>query len=239
MGEAERSWWLDADRRWRRGIPPAGWHQGDDGRWHAPDRTTEQLSVLGAPWVDRPAPPPRPAAAQLGRHLPRTGAGGAGGADHSAVLPLWMKVAVPALATIAVLAVVGVLVTAARGGDTDLPGAAPVSPELASPVPTEPSAPGAVSHPTPESAPDEEPATPPGTPTPTDGPGTAPTSTTTTSPVRQGPDPAPGAAVPSTVPVDPLAACSTGQRNLIERSNHPWSWYAARFDTDGDGVLCT
>jgi hypothetical protein len=38
---------------------------------------------------------------------------------------------------------------------------------------------------------------------------------------------------------DPLAACSTGQRNAIERGNHPPSWYLEHYDPDGDGVLCT
>jgi hypothetical protein len=84
-----------------------------------------------------------------------------------------------------------------------------------------------------------EPATSTGTPTPADDSSRVPPGATTTSSAPQDPAPEPDPAGPPTVPADPLAACSTGQRSMIERGNHPWDWYVARFDADGDGVLCT
>src|ERR671922_1613056 len=36
MGDSGSGWWFGADRRWRRGEPPAGWRRGDDGSWHPP-----------------------------------------------------------------------------------------------------------------------------------------------------------------------------------------------------------
>lgn len=37
---------------------------------------------------------------------------------------------------------------------------------------------------------------------------------------------------------DPLALCSQAQRMIIQRGNHPWSWYVDRFDRDRDGIFC-
>jgi hypothetical protein len=36
MDEVDVNWWMDAERRWHRGGPPAGWWQAKDRRWHPP-----------------------------------------------------------------------------------------------------------------------------------------------------------------------------------------------------------
>jgi hypothetical protein len=224
----------DEEHPWRR---PAG-----DDRRHpsatAADRTTAQQPVLGlAPWTDPPDPPDQPAAALPptrsmdalpARHLPRGRAPGAAGpgrkshtADRLLAVPVGLRIAMVALAAVIVLATAGVFVTAA-GHDED-PGA---------PSPDELGAPGDADAPGVASAPTTSPV--PST--------TSSTSTVPPSPTSTG---APATTEPSSVPTstvpagDPLAACSTGQRNAIERGNHPWSWYVERFDEDGDGILCT
>jgi hypothetical protein len=79
-------------------------------------------------------------------------------------------------------------------------------------------------------------------PTRSAGGSTTTVATNATSPT-QPPDsgtPEPGASTTTPpAPIDPLEACSTGQRAVIGRGNHPWDWYVARFDPDRDGIFCT
>lgn len=236
MSGTGTSWWLDGDKRWRRGTPPAGWTQGPDGRWHPPSdaqhQTTEELVVIGASWCEPAAagPPTPPLRSSEARHL-TSGRSRSGRPS----LPLWMNLAIPVLAAvIVVVAVAGVLTVAGDARDTPDPAdevAGPATRPNAAP-PTTASAPGstaptdAVADPAGEATSGSSSPTGPATTTPPAMPTTTPTTTSTT-----------GAASPG--PSDPLAACSTGQRNVIERGNHPWEWYVARFDEDGDGILCT
>jgi hypothetical protein len=231
MNDGQGSWWLGADRTWHRGTPPTGWRQGGDGRWHAPDHTTDELPIVGGPaWTDPTALSTQPVPVMPARHLTPDLAGPRRRLNDSSGtfdLSPWMKAAVPALTAVIVLMTAGVFVTASSGTDRDLrpsseglgvaievPGsgaAAPAAVAATPPLATDTSAGEAT-----------EPASPASTTPP------APTSTTT----------APSTS-PTTAPADPLAACSPGQRMAIERGNHPLEWYVARFDQDGDGIFCT
>jgi hypothetical protein len=210
MSDAERSWWLDAHRTWRRGTPPEGWRQAGDGRWHPPHRrpddTTEELAVLAASRTAPVTAPTHMATAGPPRGLP-------------------VGIGLGALVAVVLLAAAGVLVAVSTGSD-----------RRPSPSPDEIGAPAGVpaagrststSSPTPpaqgEAPPGSGAGAAPDPPVTTTGP-----ATTTTAP---SPDPPDGD--------DPLDACTAGQRNMIERGNHPWEWYLARFDEDGDGILCT
>jgi len=238
MTETGASWWLDDDTRWRRGTPPAGWLRGSDGRWRPPsdaqDLTTQELVVVGASWPDPPMTgPPTPTLRSPGaRHLTSDGSERRRPAKHRSgdlsSLPLRTKLAVPALvAAIAVVIVGGVLTltgdarrTAAPAGDVVGPGArSDLTPPTTGSAPS-PTAPAEEAAP----ATDASPGPPVAGPT---------TTTTLSSPTT------PTTSATPTAPSDPLAACSTAQRNVIERGNHPWEWYVARFDEDGDGILCT
>ena len=226
------SWWLDDDKRWRRGTPPAGWTQGPDGRWHPPsdaqDQTTQELVVIGASWSDPPVTgPPTPTPTQRSpgaRHLTSGRPG-----NRRPPLPLWMKVAVPALVAVIVGAAAGVLTIAGGARSTSDP-----ADEVAGPATRPDVAPPTIASSAGPAAPTEPVADPAGGATPeTSAPGEPVTTTTPLPPTTPSTEPA----LPA--PSDPLAACSTGQRNVIERGNHPWEWYVSRFDEDGDGILCT
>jgi hypothetical protein len=246
MNDGRGAWWLGGDRTWHRGTPPVGWRQGGDGRWHAPDHTTDELPMVGgAPWTDPPVVPTEPLAVEVApaRHLapdPRGPRGPRGSrrppsetGGTSFDLPTWMKVVVPALVAVIVLATAGVLVTASRGADPDpeqpsgelgaageASGSGTAAPDgAAGPAPIAADAPAG--QPTGPSPSPDSTVTPPATGTPA----------TTTPPVPPTTDPAASG--------DPLAACAPGQRAAIERGNHTWDWYVARFDQDGDGILCT
>ena len=231
MNDGRGSWWLGADRTWHRGTPPSGWRQGGDGRWHAPDHTTDELPVVGGgPWTDPPALSTQLVAVMPARHLapdlagPRRRLSGSSGFFD---LSPWMKVAVPALAAVIVLMTAGVFVTASSVADRDL---RPPSDELGVAI----EVPGSEA-----AAPDAVAATPPLATDTSAGEATEPASPASTT----APAPTSTTAAPSTSPTtalaDPLAACSPGQRMAIERGNHPWEWYVARFDQDGDGIFCS
>ena len=247
MSEAGVPWWLDHDRRWRRGTPPAGWTQERDGCWHAPgrepDRTTEELTVFATPWPD---PPPTVLPTRAMATLPDLRLAGSGDtARHRRIgqprgfsaLPPWMKVAVPALAAVVVLMAAGLFLTVVGDSDRDL--GAPTD-ELGAPAGTSNVTPPATDTAPAPTATDDG-ATEPAQATDADA---AAGPTTSTEPPAASATTTPSRATPSTVPApqapgDPLAACSVGERNLIERGNHSWDWYLARFDEDGDGILCT
>jgi hypothetical protein len=53
MSDTGSSWWLGADRLWRKGQPPSGWHQTRDGLWHPPPTAATRLKVEAS----SPAPP--------------------------------------------------------------------------------------------------------------------------------------------------------------------------------------
>ncbi len=239
MSETGASWWLDDDKRWRRGRPPAGWLQGSDGRWGPPsdarDRTTQELVVVGASWPDPPmAGPPTPTLRSPGaRHLTSDRSESRRPAKHRSgdlsSLPLRTQLAVPALvAAIAVVVVGGVLTL--TGDARDMPAAAG---DVAEPAARSDVAPPTTGPSPSSTAPADETAAP-ATDATAGPPVAGPTTTSTLSP-QTTPTTEPASGAPS----DPLAACSTGQRNVIERGNHPWEWYVARFDEDGDGILCT
>jgi len=223
-----------------------GWWQGSDGRWHPPDRgphaTTDELPVVPGP-VDRSAPLPTEvmtAVPARARHLAlaRDTARHARVQDHRAPtagpldLPHWIKLVVAALVAVIVVSAAGVYVAARRSADgqlgraSDELGAPAGSPAVGSPVSTAPTTP-----PTAPRAPSGQ-AVQPDTPVTTTAP--ASPSASTTSPLGANPDPS---APPASG--DPLAACSADQRSMIERGNYSWDWYLARFDENGDGILCT
>jgi len=196
VDERGPEWWLDEHRQWRQGTPPAGWHQGTDGRWRpAWNDPTEEI---------RTAEAPRHAAPRSDDDQPR-----------------WARIGVGALLGTTLLAVGVALALGSRGGD----------PEDASRESTTTSS--NVTATTSSSGTDEG------------STGSSPTTTTTSTPgkpPKHGPpstEPGPDGP-PATAPSgsDPLALCSPGQRALIERGNHPPSWYADRFDADHDGIYC-
>src|SRR5262245_62949128 len=44
---SDAQWWMDAGSKWHEGVPPPGWWQAPDGRWHSPgsDDTTAEMTV--------------------------------------------------------------------------------------------------------------------------------------------------------------------------------------------------
>lgn len=197
-----------------------------------------QPTLVAAPWPDPPqAGPPTPTQpipvtpARPARHMANGGQTGRGRSrpnDHE-TFTAWMKIAVPALAAVVVLMTAGVLVTLAKDGGSEQSASAAADPAPSTPATsTTTDAPAVADDDL--AAPAPVPATDLGTePTPTTTTGTAPAPAESLPPADSAPPPSD----------DPLAACSEGQRNMIERGNHPWEWYLARFDENGDGVLCT
>jgi hypothetical protein len=47
---SDAKWWMDAGSKWHQGLPPPGWWQAPDGRWHPPgsDDTTAEMAVTSA-----------------------------------------------------------------------------------------------------------------------------------------------------------------------------------------------
>jgi hypothetical protein len=77
MSDAGSSWWLGADRLWRKGRPPSGWHQTRDGLWHPPSTAATRLKVETTGSTEPtavPEPPDEPGGAgplprpETGRH---------------------------------------------------------------------------------------------------------------------------------------------------------------------------
>jgi hypothetical protein len=44
MSDGSGDWWLGADKLWRKGRPPSGWHQTRDGLWHPPPTAATRLN---------------------------------------------------------------------------------------------------------------------------------------------------------------------------------------------------
>jgi hypothetical protein len=96
---SDARWWMDAGSKWHQGLPPPGWWQAPDGRWHPPgsDDVTAEMAVTSA---------------GSGAHLARAGRG-AGLWQAYRRWPHWARLAAP----IAILVLtVGVLAAAATGG---------------------------------------------------------------------------------------------------------------------------
>jgi hypothetical protein len=49
MSDSGSTWWLGADRLWRKGQPPSGWHQTRDGLWHPPSTAAPNLKADATP----------------------------------------------------------------------------------------------------------------------------------------------------------------------------------------------
>lgn len=201
VDERGPEWWLDEHRQWRQGTPPAGWHQGADGRWRpAWNDPTEELRTAALP-----------------RHAAPRPSGDKGRFD----VPQWARIGAGALAATVVLGVGLALALGSRGDDPEGASGAPpttTGPDLTSTTST--------------TRPDGSTGAGDDANTSSSSPSTS--TTTTTKPPKHGP--------PSTEPgpdgPDPLALCSPGQQALIERGNHPPSWYIDRFDADHDGIYC-
>jgi hypothetical protein len=229
MSNADGPWWLDDRRTWHR-----------DGPRDAASRALQQTGELRAlvePWPD--PPPVGPATEKMtalpARHLGRGGERrerAPGGRRSLSRLLAGTGILSLATAALAIAAVVAVSSGRAptRDDQVAVPGAGPTITSPGDEAPGGgPTAEGGRPDPSADAGPVDAQAAAP-------APMTSTTSTTTSPPPTTVPAPMPTS---PPVAVDPLAACSAGQRNLIERGNHPWEWYAARFDPDGDGVLCT
>ena len=105
MDETRVNWWMDDTSRWHRGLPPAGWRQADDGRWHplGDDEPTEEMAQT-----------PPAGAAHLAVDRSPDVAGGWG-------WPRWARVAV--LASVVLVAVVVIAGAAMTGGGGEDDGA--------------------------------------------------------------------------------------------------------------------
>jgi hypothetical protein len=96
---SDAKWWMDAGSKWHQGLPPPGWCQAPDGRWHPPgsDDTTDEMTVTSA---------------DGGAHLRAGGWRGSLWQTYR-TWPQWARLAAP----IAILVLtVGVLTAAATGG---------------------------------------------------------------------------------------------------------------------------
>ncbi len=234
MSDADSSWWLGTDLVWRRGTPPPGWREVRRGRWQpsaGSDETTEELALVGGGPVVTELPPEEPARPE---HLMAASGTPSRQVPAHVTPDRGLPPVVRTVATVLVvvgfaagLATIGASLTSRDAGQAG-------DPLGRQPPPTAPPAPDTAEAPAQHEAPGDA------APSTTVATATSPSSpTATSSPPSDG-----GASPPSpsrTVPPasDPLAACTTGQRQLIERGNHPWSWYLERFDHNGDGVLCT
>jgi hypothetical protein len=242
MSDAYRSWWLGTDRVWRRGTPPPGWRQEHDGRWQPPERpaevATQELPVQDdAPGGDPPAWPSEPSAggpARGGRHMAAPGAPAAPRPGHEhrrrGRARFWLLAGPGLFAALGLTA--GALAATGHLSADDVGPAA--DPRAQAPPPTTPPvSDGAGGAAQPRGAPGD-----PVAPTTTTG-GTSTTVTRSGAPPVATTEPAPSPSPSVVPPLDPFAACSPGQRQLIARGDHPWSWYVERFDPDGDGIFCT
>jgi hypothetical protein len=236
MTDEDHAWRLGTKRTWDHGNPPTGRRRGVDGPGHPPDdrseRTTEEQPVaVGAPWTDPPPVPTDPMGVPSAQHL-------ASGTRRVSPRP-GLSRRVPILL---------------RGRRSPSPPSQPSSSwqrsgwsSSARPPPTAPAPgppPGELGAPTPlpDPAPTTTVVTPPSSGAPSESIGTAGTSATTlaTEATTPTPPPEPGASTTAPpAPIGPLEACSTRQRAVIDRGNHPRDWYVARFDPDGDGIFCT
>ena len=197
---------------------------------------------MGTPWADPPEMPTQVMSASAPGHTPPTRTSGTRRQTgvrngrhrptptHGAGAifdPTWIKV-VAALATVVLVAAASVYVAARRTNPDRTRPADDLSAPTSSPPTELPSS--TVTAPTTSSVPSRAPTGGAVEPIEAD-----PSTTTTAAPApdESGADPSspPGSA-------DALSACSAGQRSMIERGNHPWEWYVARFDDNGDGILC-
>jgi hypothetical protein len=255
MDESGSSWWFSADRKWRRGTPPPGWRQASDRRWHPPAAmsngqqgraapadpfdSSESGEVAGlagtmvlAPTAAIAAVPPDDVPPQPGAPTPQhLGARAAAASGHRE----WSSRARMVLLVVVALVVLGAVGVATALADD----ASGVGSDRAAAVQTTvgvspPATPGPV---TPEGS---ESGTPSSTAGPVNSPpaGSAPSTTaspSTTGSTSSTTEPPPSPEPPAT---DLFAACTDAQLGLLERGNHPQSWYIERLDRDGDGIPC-
>lgn len=214
MSGQKSTWWLGGDRQWRKGPPPDGWRQGTDGRWHPPG--PDPAAVAAAEDPTEPitiSPPPSRRPVQPRQRFPH-----------------WMRLALGA--TAATTALLVALAATIRSNDDGAGGSGDGG--------RTPTTAASGDSPT-ATAPDGDPDDPDdgvgggaatsGQDDPDDPSSTSTTSPTTTRPSTATTDPPPSSS-------DPLALCSRGQRQLIERGEHPPEWYVDRFDPDHDGIFC-
>jgi hypothetical protein len=217
MGDSGSGWWFGADRRWRKGEPPPGWHQGEDGTWRPPsgvddgtDSGTDPPARHMAVAADRPSATPHGESSLLTRIV----------APVSIVV-----VAVCAIVAIAAVAGIARVETGGSGGRAD---------DVASlePAPDHPATTDSTDL---SSPPAPGPAVSGSTSTSTSSLSTTTSSTSTSTSTTEPPSTDTTAGLP---PSDLFALCSEGQLAILDRGNRPWSWYVARLDEDGDGILC-
>ena len=106
MSDSHANWWMDASCRWHQGLPPPGWWQAHDGRWHPPalDDTTAEMGI------DPPGGGAHLAAGGRATNLWET----------YRRWPRWARVAGPVAACILVIGVLGAAATEGlREGDPE------------------------------------------------------------------------------------------------------------------------
>ena len=211
--ERDADWWLDGERRWQQGVPPEGWERDPDGSWHPPiEPTLDDTEPIQRITVDTPAL--HRARSRAGPEPPRRRRVGP---ERATGLPEWLTFGAATLGA-GVLLGGALLVTILTGRDESSP---PDRGDPSSALPASSTSTTAAET-RPAGSPSREATTPRSSePTVTSTTTTVVTSTTMSLP-----------------PADALTLCGPGQRNLIERANHPWSWYVERFDPDGDGIFC-
>lgn len=210
--ERDGDWWLDGERRWQRGVPPEGWERDPDGSWHPPfEAGLDDTEPIQRVTADTPA-----LHRARSRARPQPPRRRRGGIEWVTGLPESLRLGAATLGAVVLLggALLFMIVT---GRDEPSPSDRG-DPASALPAPS-PSTSTTAAEAQPPGSPSREPTTPPSS-DPTVTSTTVATSTTTSSPAGE------------------LALCGPGQRNLIERANHPWAWYVERFDPDGNGVFC-
>jgi hypothetical protein len=253
VGESGSRWWLGIDRKWRQGDPPPRWVQARDGRWHPPHYSVADTNELP---VTQAVNQGDVASAQ---HLApaETRSRWDGVVHFLRTSPPWMRLAAPLVAVVVVLGGVGLAALSLSSEPTELR-AGPERPRQPSSgenqeqnqdrprsiTPGGESPDGTASSDSDDGS-SESTSTSSGQDSSTsepdsDEPTTAATSirgvgggnpsrpTTTTTVGSQGEE----------EDEDPFANCSPGQRAVIDRDNHNWSWYEERFDPDGNGVFC-
>ncbi len=211
MDETSVNWWMDDTSRWHRGVPPAGWRQADDGRWHPPgdnEPTVEMSPVL-----------PGGAA-----HLGRGSADGAGGWGW----PRWARIGVLASVVLAAVVVIAGAAMTDGGGEDD--GAVVIGRST-----TTSTVAGAPSATTGQQAPDTRaPAASTAGPTTTEGSDapapdtTEPVPPTTTVAPEVPPTPAPTAPAPSGTGARPGSPCSPEGATAITQDGVPMTCTAQK-----------
>jgi hypothetical protein len=199
MSDSHVNWWMDASCRWHQGLPPPGWRQASDGRWHppAPDDTTEEAAI---------GPP------EGGAHP--AGGGRTNLWDAYRGWPPWARAIGPVVAAVLAIGVLGAAATGGlRGGDpetTATEGATTTNPETTTTGPDDV---------TPAPAPTVTAAAPTTASTPSTSAPAEPDAAPTTVP--EAPAPAPPAPDPTNNDINPGAPCSPEGATAVSAGGVP------------------